>query len=80
MDILAKKMSFVQEFLRISDEELIDKLESLLRTERKKRLKINIQPITMDKFTAMIEKSEDDFNKGRVTEAKEILTRIDAWE
>ena len=80
MDILAKKMSFVQEFLRISDEELIDKLESLLRTERKKRLKNNIQPLTMDKFTDMIEKSEDDFNNGRVTEAKEILTRIDAWE
>ena len=42
MDIVSRKLSFVQEFLRISDEKLIEKLEKLLRseTETKELLKI----------------------------------------
>lgn len=80
MNILARKMNFVQEFLRISDEDLIVKLENFLKTERKKRIEKEISPMTMDEFIEMIEKSEDDAKNGRVTDARELLNRIERWK
>lgn len=37
MDIVSRKLSFIQKFLRISDEKLIEKLEKLLLSERIKK-------------------------------------------
>ncbi len=38
MNIQARKINFVQEFLRVADDELVTKLELLLRIERRKKL------------------------------------------
>jgi len=80
MDIQARKLHFVQEFLRVADEELVGKLERLLRTERKKKLDKNLLPITLKEFNEIIDKSEDDFTNGRETEARNLLNQIDSWK
>ena len=36
MDLSAKKLAFIEEYLRLSNEKLIDKLESILRKEKRK--------------------------------------------
>lgn len=69
MDIQARKIHFVQEFLRVADDELVTKLERLLRIERKKKLEKELSPMTMKEFNEIIDKSEDDFKNERVTEA-----------
>ena len=80
MDIGTRKLSFVLEFLRISDEELIVKLEQLLRSERNKRISKELSPLTMDEFNKMIDESEEDFINGRVTEARDLLKRVESWK
>ncbi|MFN3555736.1 MAG: hypothetical protein ACK4VN_07215 [Bacteroidales bacterium] len=80
MDIIARKLNLVQEFLRISDEDLVDKLERVLRAERKKRLDKEIKPMSMDEFDLMIEQSEDDIRKDRVIEARELLKKVEKWK
>jgi hypothetical protein len=80
MDIVARKLNFVQEFLRISDEDLVDKLERFLRTERKKRVDKDIKPMTMNEFNQMIENAEDDVKNGRVIEARELLKKVEKWK
>ena len=80
MDIQARKLHFVQEFLRVADEELVGKLEKLLRTERKKKLDQDLLPITLKEFNEIIDKSEDDFTNGRETEARNLLDQIDSWK
>jgi hypothetical protein len=80
MDIVARKLNLVQEFLRISDEDLVDKLERFLRAERKKRVEKDIKPMTMNEFDQMIEKAEEDINNGRVIEAKELLKKVEKWK
>ncbi|MDO9254307.1 MAG: hypothetical protein Q7U54_02255 [Bacteroidales bacterium] len=80
MDIQARKLHFVQEFLRVADEELVGKLERLLRTERKKKLDKDLLPITLKEFNEIIDKSEDDFTNGRETEARNLLNQIDSWK
>lgn len=80
MDIQARKLHFIQEFLRVADEELIGKLERLLRTERKKKLDKELFPISLKELNEMIDKSEDDFANGRETEARNLLNQIDSWK
>jgi hypothetical protein len=80
MDIGTRKLSFVREFLRISDEELIVKLEQLLRSERNKRISKELSSLTMDEFNKMIDESEEDFINGRVTEARDLLKRVESWK
>ncbi|HBS86530.1 MAG: hypothetical protein A2W91_20135 [Bacteroidetes bacterium GWF2_38_335] len=80
MDIVARKLNFVQEFLRISDDDLIDKLENFLRAERKKRFDQEFKPMSVDSFNEMIDKSEEDIKNGKVTEAKKLLKKVDKWK
>ncbi len=80
MDIQARKIHFVQEFLRVSDEELVTKLENLLRKERKKKYDKEIHPMTVNELNEMVDQSEDDFRQGKATDAKNLLNEIDSWQ
>lgn len=73
MTIVDRKLRFVQEFLRIADDEIIDKLEKLLGSERKKKISKRLDPLTMDELNKRIDQSEDDFKKGRYCETKDLL-------
>ena len=79
MDIQAKKIHFVQEFLRIKNKQLIENLEKFLHVERKRLFEENIKPMSMDKFNEMIDKSEEDSKNGRLTSAKDLKKDIDSW-
>jgi len=80
MDIQARKLNFVQEFMRITDEELVARLENLLQSERKRSVEKELVPMTIDDFEKIIEKSESDYLNGRETDAKELLKLIDTWK
>lgn len=80
MDISARKLNFVMEFLRLSDEKLIAKFEKLLNTERKKKLAKELQPMSMDEFNRMINESETDYKKGKATEASVLLKKVNKWK
>lgn len=80
MDIQARKLHLIQEFLRVADEELITKLEKLLRIERKKRLDKELAPMTLKEFNEIVDNSEDDFKNGKVIEAHNLLNQIDSWK
>ena len=79
MDIQARKLHLIQEVLRVADEELIAKLEKLLRIERKKRLDKELAPMTLKEFNEIVDNSEDDFKNGKVIEAHNLLNQIDSW-
>jgi hypothetical protein len=49
MDISTRKMNFVQEFLRVADEDLVAKLEEVLHSERKKRLEKYVEPMSEER-------------------------------
>lgn len=66
-------MNFIQEFLRITDEKLIARLEHLLHTERKKKIERDLSPMSAEEFNQMIDQSEKDIETGRVNEARELL-------
>jgi hypothetical protein len=79
MDIQTKKLHFVQEFLRLKDENLIDKLNNLLKKERKKKIEKELKPFSKKEFNDLIDNAETDSKNRRLTSARDLKNEIDSW-
>ena len=79
MDLQTKKLNFVQEFLRIKSEGIVDKLEKVLKSERKKEYEKDLSPMTKDEFNKIIDDAESDSINGRLTSAEDLKKDIDTW-
>ena len=77
MDLQTRKLQFIQEFLRINSEEIINKLDKFMHDERKKIHEQELKPMSLDQFNELIDRSEDDFANGRVIEAKDLKDEIE---
>ncbi len=80
MNIEARKLVLIEEFLRISDEKLIAKLESFIKQEKKSTRERKLKPMLMDEFLEMIEQAKQDSEAGRVVSHSELKKRIKAWK
>jgi len=79
MDLQARKIHFVQEFLRLNNENIIAKFEQILHTEKKKLYSENFSPMSFSDFNRIIDNSESDVANGRVKEIHELDKDIDSW-
>ena len=79
MDLQARKIHFVQEFLRLNNEKIISKFEEILHAEKKKLYSEGFSPMSLTDFNRIIDDSEDDAVNGRVKEINELDKDIDAW-
>lgn len=79
MDLQTRKISFVQEFLKIQSEEVIVRLEKALKKE-KKNIKENVlRPMTVEEFNHRIDQSLSDSKNGKLTENDDLATEIQEW-
>ena len=76
MDIQARKLNLIEEFITITDESIIEKLEFLVRTEKKKLYERELKPMSLNEFHEMIDQAKDDKTNGRVVSHEEIKKRI----
>jgi TATA-binding protein-associated factor Taf7 len=80
MDIQTRKINFVQEFLRLKNEQLINKLEKFLFQEKKKLYEENLNPMLHNEFNEMIDKAKNDAESEKVIDAKKIKEDISSWQ
>ncbi len=78
MDLQTRKINFVQEFLKLQNEELVVRLENLLKKESK--AKPDIAPISIEEFNDRINQSLDDSKNGRLTGTDDLLSEIEGWK
>jgi hypothetical protein len=71
---------FVQEFLRIRNIKLIEKLEKILLEEKAKDYDAKLRPYNIDSFNQMIDKSIDDAKQGNVVEVRELKESVKKWK
>lgn len=74
MDIKARKLQFIQEFLKIQNEELIIRLEKVLKNDSK-----DLNPFTLEEFNARINQSLEDSKRDNVIESDELIEEIKKW-
>ncbi|NOR58126.1 MAG: hypothetical protein GQ474_06360 [Sulfurimonas sp.] len=79
MNLEARKLSFIQEILKIQSEKTISRLETMLRKEKTALEFENIQPMTVEKLNQRIDKSLEDAEKGKLTAVNDLISEIDKW-
>jgi hypothetical protein len=80
MDIQTRKINFVQEFLRLRNIKLIEKLEKILLEDKAKDYEANLKPMSIDNFNKIIDKSLDDAKQGNVVNARELKESVKKWK
>ncbi|MFP4547099.1 MAG: hypothetical protein ACLFQM_03130 [Fidelibacterota bacterium] len=79
MDIKTRKISFIQEFLRIDNEDIVEKLEEVLHSEKKKRVEKKFEPMSAVELNSIIDQAETDSKNDRLTSAHDLKKEIDSW-
>ena len=79
MDIEARKILFVQEFLRLQNEDVISGLEKLLRKRKAELVENNFKPMSMDEFNSQVDQAMDDSRNGRMIKASDLKAKIQKW-
>jgi hypothetical protein len=79
MDIQTRKITFVQEFLRLQNEEIISGLENLLRKKKAEQFENELKPMSLNEFNEQIDKSLDDSSNGKVIKAEDLKEKIKKW-
>lgn len=78
MDIQTRKIEFIEEFLKLQNEELLLRLEKLLGSEKTQKGN-DFQPMTFDEFNERIDQSMEDSKNERLTTSTDLLAEIDKW-
>lgn len=79
MNLEARKISFVQEFLRLDNERIIDTLEKLLQKNKSEAFEQNLKPMSLKQFNDEINLSLNDEENDRLIEATDLKNEIQKW-
>jgi len=79
MDLQTRKISFIQEFLNLQNEEIILRFEELLKKEKKRITSNELEPMTLGEFNKRINNSMEDSLNDRITESDKLVSEIDRW-
>lgn len=71
MNIQARKIEFIQEFLKLQSEDIILRLENFLKMEKEATFK----PLTTDELNKRIDLSESDFNNKKFKSNTELKAK-----
>ena len=77
MNIEARKIEFIQEFLKLQSEETISKLEKILKKEKDTSDERLFRPMTIDELNNRIDKSESDFKNNLFKTSSELLAKYE---
>lgn len=75
MNLEARKIEFVQEFLKLQNEEAISRLEKVLKKEKQATDQRTLEPMTREELDKRIDQSESDFRNRRFKSSSELLDK-----
>jgi len=76
-----RKLNLIEEFLSLNNEDIIKKIEDLLKEERMKFLEQELKrPYTSEEFNAMIDNAEKDAAEGKVMSTAQLKQNINTWK
>ena len=79
MDLQIRKIHFVQEFLRVNNEQIIDKIENMLKSEKSNFYDKMPAAMSMDEYNSVIDSAEDDSKNNRMKNVQELKKDIKSW-
>ena len=80
MDLQSRKLEFIQEFLKIQNEDLMQRLENVLKNRKNYADDSDFQPMTVEELQSRIETALDDSKNGRMTSQEDLLKEMKTWK
>jgi hypothetical protein len=80
MNIQTRKLALIEEFIRISDENLLTKIESFVLREKKKSIQNELQPMSLTEFYELIDQARQDADAGRLVSHDELAEKVKGWQ
>lgn len=80
MNLEARKISLVQEFLRIDNEKIISTLENVLHRIKSENFENNLKPMSLEQFNNEIDKAIGDETNDRIINIKDLKNKIQKWD
>ncbi len=77
MNLEARKIEFVQEFLKLQSEDAISRLEKILKKEKNTSDERIFEPMTEEELNKRIDQSESDFRNNRYKSSSELLAKYE---
>lgn len=79
MDIQTRKLALIQEFLKVQSEEVISRIEKILKKEKIASQQESQNPMSMEEFNDRIDQSMDDSKNGRLVDSDDVKLNIEKW-
>lgn len=79
MDLQRRKIEFIQKFLKIQSEDLVLRLDKLLKMETSKVEVNELKPFTVKELQNWISKSMKDSQANQLTAHSELLSDVQQW-
>ncbi|MGB5942335.1 MAG: hypothetical protein WBG71_05590 [Leeuwenhoekiella sp.] len=79
MDLESRKLSFIQKFIDVQDEDIVTGLEDLLKRQKAKFYEDNLKPMSIEQLNSNIDHSLEDSLKGRVISAIDLKEKVKGW-
>lgn len=79
MDLQTRKLTFIQEFIRIQNEDIISGLEKMLKKRKAELYDENLKPMSIEQFNADIDRSLEDSANDRVISARDLKEEVKKW-
>jgi len=79
MNLETRKISFIQEFLRLQNEEIVMGLEKFLRNRKIELIENEFKPMSLDQFNKEIDQALDDSKNDRIIKATDLKDEIQKW-
>ncbi len=79
MNLEARKLSLVQEFLRIDNENIIGALEKFLHKSKSDFFEQNLKPKSLQQFYQEIDQALEDEKNNNLVPAKDLKDKIQKW-
>lgn len=80
MNLEARKISIVQEFLRLDNEKIITAIESLLHESKSDAFEQNLKPMSVEQFNAEIDAALDDEKHNRLISTDNLKQKVKGWQ
>ncbi len=77
MNLEARKIEFIQDFLKIKNEEVISRLEKIMIEEKNVSNDQLFKPMTQEELDKRIDQSESDFLNKRFKNSTELLSKYE---
>jgi hypothetical protein len=80
MDIQARKIEFIQQVLKLQNENSITRLENALIQETREQHEENLEPMSVEDLSNRIDQSMDDSENDRVYSMDQLKSTISEWK